>query len=279
MNLKLSALRLSVLAALCAFSAPALAIDCSKAQTPSEKLICSSKSLQKADSRLNKTYAATLKAAPDEEIRTMLVTSQKRWIAARDKALEGIIGEPDNAPDDKSAAQVANDMIAERTAQLEEKGRTNLIEVARKQQAFLKQFSGGDYAGYETSCEMLPPDQTYNCFPTRHYQNGDRVCSVEEYWATNTGYTKRFIADIVDGKPKLIASCSFNGDDNMCPTSSDDAQSWNVKPEAQSALYSSRPALKLDGEVNDSSDYDWLKTCLTDKSFPLADPTSSGVAD
>jgi len=48
MNLKLTALRLSVLsvlsvlavlAALCALSAPAWAIDCSKAQTPSEKLI------------------------------------------------------------------------------------------------------------------------------------------------------------------------------------------------------------------------------------------------
>ncbi len=283
MNLKLTALRLSVLAvlavlaALCALSAPAWAIDCSKAQTPSEKLICSSKSLQKADSRLNKTYAATLKAARDEEIRTMLVASQKRWIAARDKALEGII--EDSAPDDKSATQVANDMIAERTAQLEEKGRTSLIEVARKQQTFLKQFSGGDYAGYETSCDMLPPDQTYNCFPTRHYQNDDRVCSVEEYWATNTGYTKRFIADIVDGKPKLIASCSFNGDDNTCPTTSGEGRSWNVKPEAQSALYSSKPELKLDGEVNDSDDYDWLKTCLTDKSFPVADPTRSGVAE
>lgn len=101
MNLKLTVLRLSVLAALCALSAPAWAIDCSKAQTPSEKLICSSKSLQKADSRLNKTYAATQKAAPDEEIRTMLVASQKRWIAARDKALEGIIEEPDSAPDNK----------------------------------------------------------------------------------------------------------------------------------------------------------------------------------
>ena len=279
MNLKHSALRLSVLAAFCALSAPALAIDCSKAQTPSEKLICSSKSLQKADSRLNKTYAATLKAAPDEEIRTMLVASQKRWIVARDRALEGVIADADRAPEDKSATEVADGMIAARTAQLEEKGRTSLFEVARKQQAFLKQFSGGDYAGYETSCDMLPPDQSYSCFPTRHYQNGDRVCSVEEYWATNTGYTKRYIADIVDGKPKLIASCSFNGDDNSCPTTSGEGRSWNVKPKAQPTLHSSKPELKLDGEVIDSDDYDWLKTCLTDKSFPLADPTRSGVAE
>ncbi|WP_435655360.1 lysozyme inhibitor LprI family protein [Brucella pituitosa] len=279
MNLKHSALRLSVLAALCALSAPALAIDCSKAQTPSEKLICSSKSLQKADSRLNKTYAATLKAALDEETRAMLVTSQKRWIAARDKSLEGIIEEPDSASDGKSAVQIADSMIAERTAQLEEKGRRSLIEVARTQRAFLNQFSGGDYAGYETSCDMLPPDQAYNCFPTRHYQNGDRVCSVEEYWATNTGYMKRFIANIIDGKPKLIASCSFNGDDNTCPTTSGEEQSWNVKPKPQPTLYSSTPELKLDGEVNDSDDYDWLKTCLTDKSFPVADPTRSGVAE
>ncbi|MCK4206182.1 DUF1311 domain-containing protein [Brucella pituitosa] len=279
MNLKHSALRLSVLAALCALSAPAWAIDCSKAQTPSEKLICSSKLLQKADSRLNKTYSATLKSAPDEEIRAMLVASQKRWIAARDKALDGLIGEPDSVPDGKSAEQIADSMIAERTAQLGEKGKMSLIEVARTQRAFLQQFSGGDYAGYETSCDMLPPDQTYNCFPTRHYQNGDRVCSVDEYWATNTGYTKRFIANIVDGKPTLIASCSFNGDDNTCPTTSGEGQSWNVKPEAQPTLYSSKPELKLDGEVIDNDDYNWLKTCLTDKSFPLADPTRSGTVD
>lgn len=106
MNLKHSALRLSVLAALCALSAPAWAIDCSKAQTPSEKLICSSKSLQNADSKLNKAYAATLKAAPDEEIRSMLVASQKRWIIARDRAMDGLIGEPDSLPEGKSAQQM-----------------------------------------------------------------------------------------------------------------------------------------------------------------------------
>ncbi|QDG93786.1 DUF1311 domain-containing protein (plasmid) [Rhizobium sp. NIBRBAC000502774] len=278
MHLKVSALRFSVVAAFCVLSVPAMAIDCSKAETPGEKLICSSKSLQKADSKLNKTYAATLKAAPDEEIRTMLVVSQKRWIAARDNALEGI-EERDGASEGESAAQIAEKMIAERTAQLEKKGSMGLIEVARKQRAFLKQFSGGDYAGYRTSCDMLPPEKTYSCFATRHYQDGDRVCSVDEYWATNIGYTKRFIADIVHGEPKLVASCSFNGDDNTCPTTSGEKQSWNVRPEAQPTLYSSKPEMKLDGEIIDSDDYEWLKTCLTQRSFPLSDPTSSGVAE
>ncbi len=44
----------------------------------------------------------------------MLVASQKRWIAARDKALDGVVGEPDSVPDGKSAVQIANSMIAER---------------------------------------------------------------------------------------------------------------------------------------------------------------------
>ena len=40
--------------------------------------------------------------------------------------------------------------------------------------------------------------------------------------------------------------------------------------------YPTKPLPRLDGEVYDSDDYDWLKACLTDDTFPLANPTTAG---
>ncbi|WP_255575892.1 hypothetical protein [Acidovorax sp. ST3] len=40
--------------------------------------------------------------------------------------------------------------------------------------------------------------------------------------------------------------------------------------------YSSKPLPKVDGEVHDDDEYGWLKSCLSDASFPLSNPKDAG---
>ena len=123
MSFRNRAAQLLCLVGLGVLAAPALAINCQKASSPSEKLICSDRKAVAADAELNRAYAAVLKQAPDEEIRKMLVDSQRRWIEARDRALEGLTDDSDALQDDKTPGGLAADMILNRVAALKEIGR------------------------------------------------------------------------------------------------------------------------------------------------------------
>ncbi|WP_336236190.1 lysozyme inhibitor LprI family protein [Achromobacter dolens] len=281
MSFRNRAAQLLCLAGLGVVAAPALAINCQKASTPSEKLICSDRKAVAADGELNRAYAAVLKQAPDEEIRKMLVDSQRRWIEARDQALNGLTDDSDALQDDQTPGGLAADMILNRVAALKEIRKGDklpaMIATALRQREFNKQFTGGPYAGFDVSCDILPPDyKYYACFATRHYQNNDRICSVEEYWATGSVYVQRYVAKVVDNKPVPVASCSFNGNDANCPGSIADDAHWNTGPEVHKVDYSSKPLPKVDGEVHDDDEYGWLKSCLSDASFPLSNPKDAG---
>ncbi|MNX34310.1 hypothetical protein D3C86_645530 [compost metagenome] len=114
---------------------------------------------------------------------------------------------------------------------------------------------------------MLPHDY-YDCFAIRHYQNNDRVCSVDESWASGAVYTKRYVANVVDGKPRVIASCSFSSADEACATVGDTKANWNRQPEAPQYVYADKPLPKLDGEIEASDDTEWVQACLTDPAYP-----------
>lgn len=276
-----SLLRGLALAALCAAAAPAMAIDCAKAASPTDKLVCSDPRLKEADADLNRAYAALLKKAPDETLRDMVRDSQRRWLTARDNGLLALQQQLDVKPGARELIDAALEMYEFRTGDLAAQakdGTPELVARAQAQRRFLAQFSGGDYAGYRTSCDMLPRDYTsYGCFATRHYQNGDRICSVDEYFATNAAYTYHYVANVEQGKPRLIAMCNLNGNDTGCPSANDKVGHWTTNPEAPQGELYARDLPKVDGEVIDDEDYAWLRTCLTDKTFPLADPTASGV--
>lgn len=254
-----------------ALSAPAMAINCAKAGTAVEKLICADKATVAADAGLNRAYQAILKQAPDDSIREMLVASQKRWLQARDRALDRLLTDPDAVPDDKTASKIARELIENRSAQFKETGKGSttptLIRRALQQQQFQSQFTGGAFAGYWTSCDVLPHDY-YDCFAIRHYQNNDRVCSVDESWASGAVYTKRYVANVVDGKPRVIASCSFSSADEACATVGDTKANWNRQPEAPQYVYADKPLPKLDGEIDASDDAEWVQACLTDPAYP-----------
>lgn len=264
-----------LLASLFMASAPALAINCGKASSAVEKLICSDKKTVAADAELNRAYSAILKQAPDADVRTMLMDSQKRWVEARDKALDRLITDPDAVSDEKTVGEIARELILNRAAQFKEtkKGSTTPDMISRtvQQKQFQAQFTGGAFAGYSTSCDVLPRDYVdYACFAIRHYQNNDRVCSVDESWASGAVYVKRYVANVVAGKPKVIASCSFNSSDEACVSVGDTKANWNRQPKAPDYVYASKPLPKIDGEVDASDDFEWVKACLTDPAYPPA---------
>lgn len=275
MKLAYSAVKAVFLTGLFALSAPAMAINCAKAGTAVEKLICSDKKTVAADAKLNRAYQAILKLAPDDSIRAMLVASQKRWLEARDRALDRLLTDPDGVPDDKSMSEIARELIENRIGQFQESDRgtvaPTMIRQAQQQQTFQSRFTGGAFAGYWTTCDVLPGDDLdYACFAIRHYQNNDRVCSVDESWASGAVYTKRYVANVVDGKPHVIASCSFSSADEACATVGDTKANWNRKPEAPQYVYADKPLPKLDGEIDASDDTEWVQACLTDPAYPPA---------
>ena len=160
MSLRNRAARLLCLVGLSVLAAPALAINCQKASTVPEKLICSDRKAVAADGELNRAYAAVLKQAPDEEIHKMLVDSQRRWLKARDQVLDGLTDDSDALQDDKTPGQLAADLILNRIAQLKEIRKGDklpaMIATALRQREFNKQFTGGPYAGFDVSCDLLP---------------------------------------------------------------------------------------------------------------------------
>ncbi|OZI46732.1 lysozyme inhibitor LprI family protein [Bordetella genomosp. 5] len=259
---------------------PALAIDCAKAQTAPEKLICSDARLKKADAELNRAYADLLKQAGDDGLRTMVRESQRRWLLARDRGLDTLQENLEAGDREGTLADAALEMLAARTDALKAKsrdGKPDLLARAAAQRQFLAKFSGGEYAGYQTSCDVLPPDyKNYACFATRHYQNDDRICSVDEYFATNAAYTHRYVADVKEGKPTLIATCNFSGGESGCPQPGDATGRWNTSPPPFEREFYAKGLPKVDAEIYDVDDHAWLQVCLTDKRFPLADPGDSG---
>ena len=168
---------------------------------------------------------------------------------------------------------------------------------AQAQRQFAAQLTGGTFAGFATDCEFFPDTPAswadhYDCYSTRYYRNADRVCSAGEDWATYRRYQTRSIDRLVDGKLTPIATCDVDGDsDSACPDVANDSDvkaRWNLQPEIGDAAASTLPAglTKLDADATGSmvegepagtkDNEPWLHACLTDSSYPTADPTSDG---
>ena len=265
----------SAIMVLAGLPSAAHAIDCARASAPIDHTICDDSTLRRADSALGRAYAAILKAAPDPEIHAMLIASQKRWIAARDRTYGG-----DGRTGKTALEPLLLDAIETRTKVLTRMSKDTprrpvLIQTALRQRQFAAQFSGGAFAGFDTSCDFFPSDPSdqggeYQCFATHHLQNHDRICSQQLDWATYRIYATQSVANVVEGKPKLVALCKDDG----CGDDATGAKAgWNRHPDAASAGAFPRSLPQLDAEVIDSMVDDepsWLKACLTDERFPRA---------
>ncbi|MDR9850868.1 lysozyme inhibitor LprI family protein [Herbaspirillum huttiense] len=265
-------------------SSTAYAINCQRASSDVEHLICSNPAIVRADADMNRAYAAILKAAPDAEIHDMLVASQKRWIAAREAAF----GDLDRATNGQTGETYPKDMqrkmvlkaIRGRTDQLKrrsdhEPGQFHFIQAALDQRRYASQFPRGDFTGFATECFFYPRNQNgsgdnygYACLGTIQYQNKERICSETSEWATYRVYTTRTVATLVAGVPKIVASCK----DETCSGQGGDTASGAQAEAAGGGIVLDPPLPKLDAEVSGSpaDDHDsWINPCLTDKKFSL----------
>lgn len=272
-------------------AAPAHAINCSKASTAVEHLICGDRTLQNADAAMGKAYEAIVKSTDDAEIRAMLVASQKRWLNKRDLRL-GQIFDPDASAEKASKAELQHNLLAamaDRTAALTARSKTDphvaqLIAVALGQRKFAAQYTGGPYAGVDSDCDFMPGTPMdrgpygYSCFATRSYQNHDRVCTTSTDWATYRVYETHTVATVVGNHLKTIATCSVDGGGCPDPDAPNDPANWDRNPKNADVVIdpAGAPLSKVDGDAGPDDDDPWLHACLTDSTYPPAAPASGG---
>ena len=270
------------------FSTPAQAIDCRKATSAIDHMICQDKALQKADAALGAAYSHILKATDDAEIRAMLVASEKRWLARRDERL-GHLDETDGKPDAETQHAILLKAIEDRTQELtrsskDDAGEPHLIAVAREQRRFASRFTGGPFAGFSTSCDFLPSGDgyTYGCFGTQSYQNHDRVCELTQDWASGSVSETHTVGQVVGGKLKVVADCSIgSGDDGAtCPDPDVPAAQrghWQKRASeaAGSVAPPDHPQPQIDAELPRDPDATWISACLTEPTYPPADQVSA----
>lgn len=64
-------------------SSAAFALDCTKASSPVDKLICATPSLKQADEAMGQAYFKLLRETDNPDYHEALIRSQRRWLKAR----------------------------------------------------------------------------------------------------------------------------------------------------------------------------------------------------
>ncbi|UFX43147.1 lysozyme inhibitor LprI family protein [Bradyrhizobium sp. 41S5] len=221
-------------------SCPAPALDCARASLPVDKLICATPDLKKADAEMSAAYFKLLRETTDQQFHEALVKSQRRWLEVRSHGPDRYGQAEDDKTDDR---EVLLQITRNRLDFLQKAGPVHAMERERR---VASGDSGGPFAGYKTSCVLLPPPYgswTYGCWGEAHRQNGDRICSVGMQWASGHISENRLVSVLKDGAPQPVATCSRSPDstDAPCPEPGDSATirgdvRWNMNPVSSSDL-------------------------------------------
>lgn len=275
------------IASLTCLAGSAHAIDCSRAKQAIERLICDTPALKTADAAMNRAYLRLLKSSPDGAMQRLVIASQRRWLAARDRQPD-ITAPTDDTDEREAEIAILLTEIASRRDSLMAKpdghGKAPLVMQIESEKSFAAQFRGGRFGGYTTDCFFTPRPYGaggYACTGTEAIQNGNRVCSSTIEWTSGRQFERRRVADIALGKPKIIATCDTNdGSGQQCPAADapepDDGApdvGWdlNPTPDDEDADGDGVPASKFDADYpssHRSDGSDWMQQCLTDANYP-----------
>jgi uncharacterized protein YecT (DUF1311 family) len=275
MTMKLASLLVLTLPVVAPFC-PVYALDCGKASQPTEKLICITPELKKADEAMSAAYFKLLRQTADSEFHEALIRSQRRWLQARSRGVSRIEGMEDEEPDDR---KVLLKITRDRLDFLRGTGPIRTMEQQRK---VASKDSGGPFAGYEASCEFLPPRYghwDYVCWVTTHRQHKDRVCSVAEDWASGHTTEHRLVSVVNNGEPKPVASCYTGYAGLTCPDPENIGEigavaHWNTNPQLSNAdLRPPRAGSlwKYDPDGPSETDEPWMRDCLSASTYPPPD--------
>lgn len=261
---------------------PAAAMQCARASTALEKIVCSDRQLAAADGAMAEAYFKLLHAIEGPSIRRSLIASQRRWLAARESEL-GALDQADGFHR-RTQRSVLLAVTRQRTRDLQARkgNQSQFVAIAQRQRAAASAYSGGPFAGYLASCEFIL-DQSdhrkmyYSCFGSHAYQHGNRVCSQDEDFASYMLVTTRAVGRVEKGHLMPVATCAFGGNDQSCPDAdADQLDAWNTHPTTTQFQtgYGEGPRLEVDPDLDTGDeDPDWLSRCLTTPSYP---PSATG---
>lgn len=275
-------MKLALLLPLAAFffipPSSARALDCGKASSPVEKLLCKTPALKRADDAMSAAYFKLLRETKDPEFHEALLRSQRRWLEARAEAFK-----PDRPQQEDDETNALPKILLQAT-----RDRLKFLQTATPLRAMegqrkaVSKDSGGAFAGYRARCTFLPPSRgssTYTCLGEAHRQHNGRICSAGVDWASGHTTDYRLVTVLKNGAPQAVASCSigYAATSEQCPYPDDDAETkalshWNTNPNPQptdtlpvpytGGLWKYDPEIALD--VADK----WMDECLFATVFP-----------
>lgn len=265
-----------------------LALDCTKATSDLDRAICANRDLKPADAAMSAAYFKPLRSIDDDEIRASLVTSQRRWIKAREDDLGDLMyaheGRDGYPLDKRQQRAIVLEATRERAKKLSASanGQSSFVATALKQRQLASAYSGGPLAGYRGSCSFIPDrnDWThwgYDCFGSRTYQQGDRVCSEDIDFASYTAVITRTQYVVQNDRWRSMGSCeagvSCPGDDSAAgrsPHRDNMPQAFSSIPRESKNLPRIDPDVPYEGD----DDRGWMRACLTDPSFSMGKPVT-----
>lgn len=254
---------------------PAYALDCAKASTQVDKLICSTSELKKADEAMSAVYFKRLKEITDPDFHEALIRSQRRWLEVRSHGPDRF-GQAGNDTTDDS--EVLLKMTRDRLTFLRTAEPIRRLELQRR---MASEDGSGTFAGYKAYCVLQPPpygNWTYECWGDTLRQHKDRICTSVMEWASGHMTEHRAVSVLKNGEPKVLATCSIgDGETNeRCPKPDGDVRTkldahWNTTPDPSELRPTPRVAdlWKFDPDLDPGvTDRAWMHDCVSGSIYP-----------
>lgn len=254
------------------------ALDCTKATSKVDRLICATPELKKADEAMSAAYFKLLQETTDPEFHEALIASQRRWLKVRSLGPDRFGAAEDDKTDDRD---VLTKMTHDRLAFLHT---AEPIRVMEQERNIMSKDSGGKFAGFRTVCVLQPPPYgawAYECWGDTVRQHNDRVCSSAMGWMSGHMTEYRTVSVLKGGEPKIVATCAAGYDETSwarCPepnvhVSTEKDAHWNTTPDQSPDPAQALPAVdlwKFDPDIDDpsASDQLWMHVCLFTATYP-----------